>query len=154
MSPTSQYRPAVGAERHARDAVSAECRMHVVALADGDPRVDEAVAVRVAEPPERGSRSDEQIAVVMEHPPAMSEVGSALKPSIMIREQVRAAVSIGILNAIQALLDLRKVTPVARAVLVVVGQPGIRRRSAPAQARADRSQQVLHRPQRVHRRDP
>ena len=68
--------------------------------------------------------------------------------------QVRASVSIGILNAIQAVLDFRKVTPVARAVLVVVGQPGIRGAPLRRQLAPIEREQVRHRPQRVHRRDP
>jgi hypothetical protein len=124
--------------------MSAEGRMRVVALADDRARVDDAVAVVVAEPPERGSRSDEEVAVVMEHSPGDVVGGIRVEAFDHDPGEVRESVAVGVLNAIHAVLDLRKIPPVARTVLVEIGQPWILRAPLRRQLAPIEGQQVLH----------
>jgi hypothetical protein len=87
--------------------VAAERRMHVVTFADCDPRVDEAVAVLIAQLPQRWRRSEKHLAVVIEHPAGDVGRGIHVEPLEHDLRAIRDAVAVGVFDAVQAFLQAR-----------------------------------------------
>ena len=108
----------------------------------------------VAKPPERRSGAEEPVAVVMEHAAGDVVGGIAVEAVDHDLGAIRDAVAVGIFDAIQALLESRKVAPVARPIVVVIGQPWILGAPLRRELAAIEGRQVRDGPEGVHERDP
>ena len=146
--------PSVWPERQPRNAVPAEGGMDVVALADGHLRIDEPVAVGIAQPPERGRGAEKQVALVVEH--AAGDVEGRIGAETLDHDlrAVRYAVAVCILDSIEPLFHLREIAPVARAVVVGIEKPGVRGASFRRELAAIEGPQIVHGSQCVHHRHP
>jgi hypothetical protein len=134
--------------------VPAEGRMDVVALADGRLRIDEAVAVGVAQPPERGRGAEKNVALVVEHAAGNVEGRIGVEALEHDLRTIRDAVAVGILDSIEPLFHLREIAPVARTVVVGVGQPGVRGASLRRKLAQKEGPLIVHGPQGMHHRHP
>ncbi len=145
---------AIGTERHARDAVPAERRMNVVALADRHARIERAVAVGVAQPVDAGRHAQEEIGAVGEHAAGDVPHGVFVEPFGDDARIVGEAVAVGIPDPVDALLELGEIPKVTRSVLVEIGDPAVPRASLRRELAPVERAEILDGLEGVHGRHP
>ena len=140
---------AVGAERHAGDAMTAEGRVGVEALADRGALVEHAVAVGVAQPVDARRDTGDHAAVLQQD--AAEDVERRVVVESLEDEArfVGAPVAVGVADAVDPLLVLLHVLDVAGPVLVQVRDPRVLVAVGRRHDLAVEGAQVLHGPQRV-----
>ena len=106
--------------------------MNGVPAADRLAHVEDAVAVGIAKPPEIGRRSHVQVGAAQQQ--AAGDIRRDILIEALERDQrgIGDAVVVGIFDSVDPLLDDRQITPIPRAVVVVVGQPRVLQRCARA----------------------
>ncbi len=139
---------------HRRQVVTRKGRMHRVPVTDRRFLIEDAVPIRVAEPPEIRGHGHVQIAIVRENAPR--DVGRHVLIETGIRQArlIGDAVAVRVLDSVDPLLHDRQVAPVAHTVLVFIRQPGIDRAQRGRHLAAEEAPKILCGLERRHFRHP